>query len=413
MRSRRLLLVALVAMVTMPLTLGGRALAGQTEKQRQLEHDIAETSKAAQQAREQAMQLQAEKVRLDASVGNLSAQVASAQAALAAAEATIERLVFDAHVLSVEIDTTQRKLADAKADAKKSAVLLYQRPDAGSMMSLIGSVDGSGEIVEAEHYLERVSEKRLTDFERAERLRKVLDAQGAELRVQRKEADDARDRAQASKNELERLYAEQQAARAAAATAQAGYDAKVAELSAEQVSLEAEKAAEDAAIRAILASAPPVSDPPPGGGGGGGGGGDGGGGSGGGAPTGTGRFLRPVGGSITSGFGYRSDPVTGGSAFHAGIDFGVGCGTPIRAAGNGTVLSAGWQGGYGNATILNHGGGLATLYGHQSAFAVGAGQAVAAGDVIGYVGSTGKSTGCHLHFEVRENGNPVNPLGYL
>ena len=86
---------------------------------------------------------------------------------------------------------------------------------------------------------------------------------------------------------------------------------------------------------------------------------------------GNGQFLRPVGGSITSGFGNRTDPITGASAFHAGIDFGTPCGTPIKAAGNGAVVSAGWQGGYGNATIINHGGGMATLYGHQSSFAVG------------------------------------------
>ena len=128
---------------------------------------------------------------------------------------------------------------------------------------------------------------------------------------------------------------------------------------------------------------------------------------------GNGQFLRPVGGSITSGFGNRTDPLGGASAFHAGIDFGAPCGTPVKAAGNGTVVSAGWQGGYGNATIINHGGGMATLYGHQSSFAVGAGQSVTAGQTIGSVGSTGKSTGCHLHLEVRVNGNPVDPRQYL
>ena len=128
---------------------------------------------------------------------------------------------------------------------------------------------------------------------------------------------------------------------------------------------------------------------------------------------GSGQLLRPVAGSITSGFGYRSDPISGTNAFHAGIDFGASCGTPIKAAGNGVVVSAGWQGGYGNATILNHGGGMATLYGHQSSITVGAGQTVSAGQVIGNVGSTGKSTGCHLHFEVRVNGHPTDPVGYL
>jgi murein DD-endopeptidase MepM/ murein hydrolase activator NlpD len=97
---------------------------------------------------------------------------------------------------------------------------------------------------------------------------------------------------------------------------------------------------------------------------------------------------------------------------HEGIDIGVGSGTPIRAAAGGTVIFAGWMGGYGNLTIIDHGNGLATAYAHQSAFAVGGG-AVSQGTVIGYVGTTGNSTGAHLHFEVRVNGSPVNPLGYL
>jgi murein DD-endopeptidase MepM/ murein hydrolase activator NlpD len=131
-------------------------------------------------------------------------------------------------------------------------------------------------------------------------------------------------------------------------------------------------------------------------------------------PTGNGTFIRPIpGAGVTSGFGYRTDPITGAQSYHSGIDFGAGCGTPIMAAGSGTVLSAGWNGGYGNATIINHGGGLATLYGHQSQIGVSVGQTVQQGQVIGYVGTTGRSTGCHLHFEVRVNGNPVSPWAYL
>jgi len=98
---------------------------------------------------------------------------------------------------------------------------------------------------------------------------------------------------------------------------------------------------------------------------------------------------------------------------HEGIDIAAPTGTPIRAAAGGTVISAGWLGGYGNLTVIDHGGGVSTAYGHQSAFAVGGGQAVAQGQVIGYVGSTGHSTGPHLHFEVRINGSAVDPMGYL
>ena len=129
---------------------------------------------------------------------------------------------------------------------------------------------------------------------------------------------------------------------------------------------------------------------------------------------GDGTFIRPAPGPITSGFGYRTDPVTAATAFHSGLDFGASCGTPIKAAGTGSVITtSSSSGGYGNMTLINHGNGLSTLYGHQSSIIVAAGQAVTQGQVIGYVGSTGKSTGCHLHFEVRVNGNPVDPSGYL
>jgi murein DD-endopeptidase MepM/ murein hydrolase activator NlpD len=98
---------------------------------------------------------------------------------------------------------------------------------------------------------------------------------------------------------------------------------------------------------------------------------------------------------------------------HEGIDIGVGYGTPIHAAASGTVIYAGWMGGYGNLTVIDHGAGLATAYAHQSAFAAGVGQGVSQGQTIGYVGSTGNSFGAHLHFEVRVNGSAVDPLGYL
>jgi murein DD-endopeptidase MepM/ murein hydrolase activator NlpD len=118
-------------------------------------------------------------------------------------------------------------------------------------------------------------------------------------------------------------------------------------------------------------------------------------------------LIWPVSGPVTSPFGYRW------GRLHAGIDIGVGYGTPIHAAASGTVVLAGWTGGYGNYTCIDHGGGLATCYGHQSSYAVSAGTHVSQGQVIGYVGSTGHSFGAHLHFEVRINGTPVDPLGYL
>ena len=124
-------------------------------------------------------------------------------------------------------------------------------------------------------------------------------------------------------------------------------------------------------------------------------------------------FVRPVPGGVGSGFGMRLHPIFGVWRMHTGWDFHAGYGESIRAVAAGTVVSAGWQGGYGQAVVISHGGGLSTLYAHQSQMLVSAGQKVVKGQVIGKVGSTGYSTGPHLHFEVRVNGSPVNPGGYL
>jgi len=124
-------------------------------------------------------------------------------------------------------------------------------------------------------------------------------------------------------------------------------------------------------------------------------------------------LIWPVSGTVTSGFGGRYSPGGVGSTNHEGIDIGVGEGTPIRAAKGGTVIMASYNGGYGNYTCIDHGSGLSTCYAHQSQFAVSSGQSVDQGQVIGYSGNTGASTGPHLHFEVRINGAAVDPMGYL
>jgi len=117
-------------------------------------------------------------------------------------------------------------------------------------------------------------------------------------------------------------------------------------------------------------------------------------------------LIWPVSGPVVSPFGWRW------GRMHEGIDIAVGYGTPIAAAASGVVIYAGWMGGYGNLIIIDHGGGLATAYGHQSSFAVGGGP-VSQGQTIGYIGCTGHCFGPHLHFEVRVNGAAVDPLGYL
>lgn len=138
--------------------------------------------------------------------------------------------------------------------------------------------------------------------------------------------------------------------------------------------------------------------------------------SGGGAPAGhggTGQFMWPCNGPITSYYGWRTHPIFGTTKYHSGMDIAVDSGTPIHAADSGTIVYSGWLGGYGNCVMIDHGGGLVTLYAHNSALNVGEGQYVSKGAVVAYAGSTGYSTGPHCHFEVRLHGELTEPLNYL
>lgn len=124
-------------------------------------------------------------------------------------------------------------------------------------------------------------------------------------------------------------------------------------------------------------------------------------------------FIYPVLGPISSEFGWRVHPISGTERFHSGIDFAVDYGTPIAAVAAGQVIFAGWYGGYGNAVIIDHGGGLTTLYAHTSELLIHEGDWLNRGTIVATVGSTGYSTGPHLHFEVRQEGEPVDPMQYL
>ncbi|HEV2079003.1 MAG TPA: M23 family metallopeptidase [Allosphingosinicella sp.] len=124
----------------------------------------------------------------------------------------------------------------------------------------------------------------------------------------------------------------------------------------------------------------------------------------------SGTLLRPVAGSVSSSFGMRRHPILGYSRFHKGMDFRAGYGTPIVAVTDGQVAGAGWAGGYGKQVRINHPGGLTTTYSHMSQIAAAPGQIVRQGQVIGYVGSTGLSTGPHLHYELYRGGVPINPM---
>jgi murein DD-endopeptidase MepM/ murein hydrolase activator NlpD len=390
LRPLAALLFAAVATFGVSARAETRAGAQQSDKQQQLQQQVSESTAAEDAARAKVVDAQAQRAKLDGALADVSTRLAAANDRLASAQATVDRLGFEALALQLKAAATQKKLGAARDDVRHSAVLLYQHGDGVTMIGLLGSTDGSGELVEGKHYLRRVSDKRQDDARRVTKLKEQLDAQRDALAQQKQDADAARTAAADEKAQLDELAAQQARARDAAENALQVENATLGAAIAQHDEAESALAAESQRIAEIAQSA---ADEP---------------------AMGDGTFIRPVPGPITSGFGYRTDPITGATAYHSGLDIGAPCGTPIKAAGTGVILSAGFNsGGYGNMTLINHGNGLSTLYGHQSSIIVSAGQSVTQGQVIGYVGSTGKSTGCHLHFEVRVGGNPVDPNGYL
>jgi murein DD-endopeptidase MepM/ murein hydrolase activator NlpD len=389
LRPLAALLLAATATVGFAARAGTPAGAQQSDKQQQLQQQVDDTSAAEATARAKVVTAQAERQKADSALADVTTRLAAANDRLAAAQASVDQLGFEGLALQVKVDATQKKLEAAREDVRHSAVLLYQH-DGTAMIGLLGSTDGSGDLVEGKHYLQRVSDKRQDDAKRVTKLKQQLDTQRASVAQQKQTADAARAAAADEKAQLDALATQQAQARDTAASALQGENAALSAAISQHDDAEAALAAESARIAQLAQSA---DDGP---------------------ALGDGTFIWPVQGPITSPFGYRTDPITGAIAFHSGIDIGAACGTPIKAAGTGVIISAGFNsGGYGNMTLINHGNGLSTLYGHQSSIIVSAGQSVTQGQVIGYVGSTGKSTGCHLHFEVRVNGNPVDPRAYL
>jgi murein DD-endopeptidase MepM/ murein hydrolase activator NlpD len=338
-------------------------------------------------ASSQISSLQGDIGALTAKVTALESDLASHRAHLAALQAKYERQTDDYNRLRrdhrIALDRLETRL-----------VQLYETSDTSELDVLV-QAESLSALIEQLDYFQTIGEadKQLSDR---------LDSLSERMQLARLEtADTKRDVAEATAV-LARKTEEQRAARDALvvrqnalATARTNKQSLLAsvrdERHSDQENLEQMQAA-SAAIAAKIREAASSSS----------------GGSGGSSGSGVSSsgFIWPVNGPITSGFGWRW------GRMHEGIDIGAACGTTIHAAAAGTVIYSGWMDGYGNFVVIDHGNGLATAYGHQSAIYVSGGP-VSQGQAIGAVGSTGHSTGCHLHFEVRVNGNPVDPLGYL
>lgn len=288
------------------------------------------------------------------------------------------------------------RLREARETLAARLVELY-KSDEPDIVSVVLDADGFAELLENGAYLQRIGEqdariitsvrdakeeaaattRRLAELER--RQQAITD----EIYRRRNEVARARIAVESKRDAVDRVRAGRRALLSRIRTTAHHLHEDIDELEKQQARIEAR-------IRAAQNPTATATDPGP--------------------IRGGGRFIWPINGPITSSFGWRTSPVT---RFHQGLDIGAPNGTPIRAGGSGTVIMAGYNGGYGNFTCIDHGGGVSTCYAHQSSIGVSTGQSVSQGQVIGAVGNTGFSFGAHLHFEVRVNGSAVQPLNYL
>jgi len=367
-----------------------RSSGGGSDRKRQLEAQIGEASKAEAAALAQLSDIRDRKAQIDAQVASLDAQQSVAEAKLAPLEAEAARLGAEYAALQAKVQATEAKLAQARGELSRTAAGLYRSARRGVQYDSVFSSSPSSLIAE-KAYLAKVSDKRRRLVQHVRGLRDDLVQQRGELESRKAQADTAAADARSVRDQIAQVRAAIEPARAQAAQEQFLETAQINSIRASKSQYEAELAAWQATSDSIAGTLRAR------------------GGIGGGAPC----QARPVPGAIVSGFGPRYHPILHYTRMHTGVDFHAGTGTPIHACRAGTVVIAGPQGGYGNCVVIDHGGGMATLYAHQSRIAVHEGQQVAAGEVIGYVGQTGLATGPHLHFEVRISGNPVDPAPYL
>lgn len=342
-------------------------------------------------------------------IEDVSAKLKQIQADLDAANVRLQSIQTKQAEINAQIAQTQNEIVKMEAYLKTRQDVLNRRVRAIYMhgqlnyLEVILGANSFSDFANRVELLKRVIRSDYNLILEIQKQKAAIEAKKAQLEEDKRQLDALAAEAEKTRQEIAKKKAEQQKVLDAAKSNKAAAAQMEQDLNAQLASvrnlIQQRLAAAEAARQAAQQQA--ASDD------------EGGGGSDDNYVQGTGAMGWPCSGPITSPFGYRTHPIFGTTIFHAGIDIGVDYGTPIHAADSGVVVYSGWISGYGNAVIIDHGGGISTLYGHNQSLAVSEGQSVSKGSVIAYAGSTGNSTGPHCHFEVDVNGSPVNPMEYL
>lgn len=400
-------LQVLLGVLAAVMLLAGTAMGDPGSDKARVDSRLGEVRTNAERATENATLLTAELSELSLAARSAQAALATEQArvtalevSLVAEEARLASLGREVETQTARLIVLDRQYRVALRVLERHVRAIYQA-DSPDLISFALGATSFSELINNLDLLDRIGrqdEQIAGSFERARielaqarastvRVRREVSLSVAAIAARTDAQRAARDRVASQSNALAAAEDEKEIALTAAREDRATFVAEAEALAAESAGLAARiQAAQSAAAAVTAPSSGTVSA----------------------TPSSPGATLSwPVSGPVTSGFGPRW------GRMHEGIDIAVGTGTPVRAAAAGTVIYAGWLGGYGNLVVVDHGGGLSTAYAHNSSFAVGEGAAIGAATVVSLSGNTGNSSGPHVHFEVRVNGSAVDPLGYL
>ena len=328
-------------------------------------------------------------------IESIQGEISATQSRLDRAQASLDRQKAELLEVRDQLEEARDRLERLRSELVTARKVLAARlveiykADAPDALTVVLEADGFGDLLEQAEFLERISDQ---DREITDQVRKLRDRarkQAIELAELEEREQLAAERILAERDQIAQAQSQLVSSRDELASARAEKSGALAQVREQRgvleddlASLEAEQARVTAALNGSPAPGP--------------------------IKQGSGQLIWPLNGPVSGSFG-EARP----GHMHAGIDIVVSEGTPIRAADSGRVALMGWVGGYGNYTCVQHNASLSTCYAHQSSFATSNGANVSQGQVIGYSGNTGNSTGPHLHFEVRVGGTPVDPLGYL
>lgn len=392
-----LLPLASLAILAIPAAAGPEdKLESIQERQEKLENKIEKVDRQGDSIDQRIQALDEKRAAAERQVETLSEHVARLDGEIAEVRKELTAAQQRLTVLSEQLEKFRAQLDARMKTFQDRAVAAYVAGPSAPMDGLLGAED-FGDLVERFTYYESAMNTDSELIVEIQRLEEITDDRRAQVEenknqiaAQKLRLEQDRARVSTLRDQRANVLAARRAAINEKKTILSGVRSRQERLERINAQLEADSNEIQALLSAPSGGPASVGSPRPGG-----------------------QFMWPANGPVTSGFGYRIHPIFGTRTLHAGIDIGAAYGSSAWAADGGTVTFVGAMSGYGNVVVVDHGGGLATTYNHLSAFSVSSGQSVSRGQQVGAVGCTGYCTGPHLHFEVRVNGTPVDPMPYL